>query len=120
MENKCNCVCVSNCRDQTSHPQHQARGSCEILQQHNDPPISGVPGVDFGANFNRPLFGAVALLTGYSVEERINKGGGNVKGGWATQSGQQLMSTGHGEEKTNKEGGCQVQSRDQRRRYLGS
>ena len=33
------------------------------------------------------------------------RGGGIVKGGWATQSGQQSMSTGHGEEGTNRGGG---------------
>ena len=66
---------LSNRGDQTPHPQHQAGGSCEILQQHNGPAISGVPGVDLGPTFNRPLFGAVALSTGHGGEERTNKGG---------------------------------------------
>jgi hypothetical protein len=42
------------------------------LQQHNGPEISGVPGVDFGANFNRPLFSVVALSTVNGGEERKN------------------------------------------------
>ena len=68
---------LSNRGDQTPHPQHQAGGSCEILQQHNGPAISGVPGVDLGPTFNRPLFGAVALSTGHCGEERTrtNNGG---------------------------------------------
>ena len=71
---------LRNRGDQTPHPQHQAGGSCKILQQHNGPAISGVPGVDLGPTFNRPLFGAVALSTGHGGEERTNKGGGNCQG----------------------------------------
>ena len=52
---------LGNRGDQTPHPQNQAGGSREILQQQEGPAISGVPGVDLGATFNRPLFGAVAL-----------------------------------------------------------
>ena len=44
---------LSNSRDQTPYPQHQAGGYYKIVQQHNDLAISGVPGVDLGATFNR-------------------------------------------------------------------
>jgi len=66
---------LSNRGDQTPHPHHQAGGSCEILQLHNGPAISRVPGVDLGPVFNQPFLVAVALSKGHGGVERTNKGG---------------------------------------------